>query len=73
MEESDKTLFSKSLTHFSLIHRQPLTKEMRLAYWIDLCEMSLGDFRRADTQLRRNSQWFPKPCEFWAASRIGWS
>lgn len=76
MVDLDKPHFSETLTHFALLDgriKLPLSTELKVAYWEDLREMTLADFNHASTCLRRKVKWMPRPSEFWAARRLGWT
>lgn len=73
MVDLDKPFFSSELQHFSTVNRVAFSKELKLAYWEDLRTMSLADFKGACAHLRRAAKWMPKPSEFWASRRIGWT
>lgn len=73
MVDLDKPYFTDQLRHFGTVHKVTVTDAMRLAYWEDLRNMEITSFARACSQLRRTSQWMPKPCEFIKAARVGWT
>lgn len=73
MVEDDKPYFSSVLQHFGTVTRFTVTTEVKRAWWDDLKSMPLHDFKAAEQNLRRNVKWFPKPSEYWAARRIGWT
>lgn len=72
MVNSDKAEFVRQLTHFGTVHRFTVTDTVRDGWWEDLQDMSREDFDRACKELRRSSQWFPKPFQFRQAARKGW-
>lgn len=73
MVEADKAKFAEWLTKFTVIHRAPAPSHALLrAYWDDLHEMRLDEFERSSKHLVRTSKWFPKPADFWTASKAGW-
>lgn len=55
-----------------VIHKQNVTQVTVRAYWDVLREMSRVDFDRACVELKRTTQWMPKPVEFFRATRKGW-
>lgn len=65
--------FGTRITELGVIHRQSVTPVTIRAYWDVLEEMDFDDFERAVRILKKTGQWFPKPAEFFAASRKGWT
>jgi hypothetical protein len=72
VNDLDKAEFGTQLTHFGVIHKFTVTPVVRQSYWEDLKDMSRANFDRACIELRRTSQWFPKPFQFRQAARKGW-
>lgn len=74
MTDADKPRFGELLAKLAICLTHNLSKRQVVEYWDTLKgEMDLPTFERAFVQLRKTETWFPRPAQFLAASRIGWS
>ena len=74
MVEGDKRKFAETLALFGAIHKETITIERQKAYWFALQEMQAEEFDRVSKHLLKHTKWFPKPADFWSASKsVGWT
>lgn len=55
------------------VYRVKWEKNMRDGYWLALKDMSLAEFDHAATVLLQTANWLPKPAEFRAVAKRGWT
>ena len=72
MTRDDFDEFKAQMRHFGSVHGKSITEDLARAYWQDLKAMGREDFDRACAKLRRTSQWFPKPADFWREGEVVW-
>lgn len=73
MQDSDKAEFGKVLIGMAQIYGRTLTPEQTEIYWRAISSLELETFRSIAVRLLRESQFFPRPADFFriASAEVG--